>query len=299
MNTAQAFHITEEEALETEALRELNAFLARPNSIGLDNLKESLRNMVQLMMEIKGYSTGYAVHHLVYGEHSSLALAGNLKGDEEKRRKIEELEQLMREMNRAMFMEFQRLFTHVQTRINVITENIENRINKLDETIEDAIEDDLDESVIQTKKKKRSRLKKFLQRVKAREQQLSQVETTEEVIEVEASLTRDINDLRNGEPEPQPIRESAFAVITGMLKNLRHNKTAEDEYTNTPEPKYTAWKKPVTETRRSRKRSAWDETGDSSSGTGEDTSGNSESGDDSSGEKEKDDNIEPPHTPDF
>lgn len=292
MNTAQAFHIAEEDALETEALKELNAFLARPNSIGLDSLKESLRNIVQLMMEIKGYSTGYAVHHLPNGEHSSLALAGNLKGDEEKRRKIEELEQLMREMNRAMFMEFQRLFTHVQTRINVIAENIESRIKKLDETIEDAIEDDLDEAIIETKKKKRSRLMQFMRRIKAREQQLQQVETTEEVIEVEASLTNDINDLRQGEIEPQPMRESGFAIITDMLKKVREDKSLDDAYTNTPEPGNT-------ERRSLRKRYAWEEEDDSSGGTSDDTSGDTESDDEGRGEKEQDEDIEPPHTPAF
>lgn len=271
MNTAQAFHITEEEALETEALRELNAFLARPNSIGLDNLKESLRNMVQLMMEIKGYSTGYAIHHLVLGEHSSLALAGILKGDAEKKRRLEELENIMKEFERLMFMEFSRLFTHVQTRINVISENIENRINKLDETIENAVEDGLDARIVNQKRKKRSRLKTFMQRIKEREKQLQNVDTTEEIIEVEANLTRDIDDLRHGENEPQPEKESAFSFIRKIFERRRENS------------KYSYDKR----------------TDGHGEGNGETSTDDTDEGTTGSGEKEKDEDIEPPHTPDF
>ena len=303
MTTLQAIDITGTQDHEPEALKELNDFLARPNSIGIDNLKESLRNMVQVIMEIIGHSTGLTLHHLVHGEHSSLAPAGVLKGDEEKRKKLEELQHIMNQIDRMIFMEFDRLFTHVQNRIQVIEDNIESRIEKLDETIEDAIEDGLDKKVIEKKKQKRGRLKQFLARVKVREKQLQEVETTEEIIEVEESLSNDIADLRNGEPEPQPIKPSSFAMISDMLRSRRAATTQEadldvDDAKADKVP--TAWSKETAEVPYWETKKYWEakrysfgknDDGDQSTTSG---SGDSDDSDQGSGEKEKSEDIEPP-----
>ena len=225
MNTSLAIDGTEIADHETLALKELNAFLERPNSIGLDSLKEVLRNTVQLMMEIKGYDTGYMLQHLMNGEHSSLAPSGTLKGDAEKKRKAEELQELLRQLEIMLAKDFARMFTHVQTRINVITENIENRIEKLDETIESAIADGLDEEIIDKKKQKRSRLKMFMKRIKEREVELADVETTEEVIEVEAKLSRDVADLRMGSPEPEApeVMGPSFGMLSTVMQSQRQS----------------------------------------------------------------------------
>ena len=69
------------------ALLELEHFLSSPSCVGLDNVKESLRNSVQLMLELKGFSTGYDLSHLLVGEHSSMAMDGVLKDDRIKKKK--------------------------------------------------------------------------------------------------------------------------------------------------------------------------------------------------------------------
>ena len=118
MGHSLAFDEVASEDGETVALRELNDFLEKPKSSGLDNVKEVLRNSVQLMMELKGYVTGYAIQHLMLGEHSSLAMNGVLRDDDEKKRRIEDFWREFLKLERLMIIDFQ-LFLHVGNQVNL------------------------------------------------------------------------------------------------------------------------------------------------------------------------------------
>jgi len=266
--------------LETKAMSELDAFLASPNSIGLDNIKESLRNVVQLMMELKGYETGYALQHLANGEHSYLAMSGTLKDDERKKRKEQELIELMKLIDQMFAESFAKMYTHVEKRIETITENIEDRIDKLDETIENAVEAGLSEQLIEKKKKKRRKLKHFKKRVEERKEELEEVDTAEEIIKVEIDLKRDIDELRQEVPKPKPTagaRPNPFETYERTRNHYYDNNAHHGQ---------------------SSKHNKDDKTG--SSGTGDKSSGSKDDGgDSSSGKGEKDKGVEPPPTPDF
>ena len=304
MNNMVAFNNVETDFPESDDLKALNDFLARPNSIGLDNLKEIFRNMIQLMMELKGYSTGYAVHHLPNGEHSSLAMSGVLKGDEERRRRMEELERLMRQLEEALTLQFERLFAHVENRINVIALNVEQKIAILDEQIADDIQDDESEVVVETKKKKRQMLKAFMKRINQRKQELQEVETSEDIIEVEADLSRDVEDLENRNiGTNMPPRPNPFSSISAIIKSRRGTEFApppfapvkpiEAEKTEKPEATTIGGVRVV---KRPKPTTQSDETGKS-----DDTSGSGDSSDDggNAGEDTQDEDIAPPQNLDL
>ena len=91
---------------ETLALEELRDFLEKPQSIGLTNLKHSLRNVVLLMLELKGLSTGFIRHILANEEHPSMTMDGLLEGDKKRKRLVEEFWEEMRRLERLMEKEF-------------------------------------------------------------------------------------------------------------------------------------------------------------------------------------------------
>ena len=296
-----AFNQDVTEFPESEDLKALNDFLARPNSIGLDNLKEIFRNMIQLMMELKGYSTGYAVHHLANGEHSSLALSGVLKGDEEKRRRQEELERLMRQLEDSLMQEFDRLFTHVENRINAITLNVEQKIAILDEQIADDIADDESEIVVETKKKKRKMLKAFMSKVQERKKELAEVETPEEIIEVEADLVQDIEALENRTiDQPQTPRRNPFESVATIIRERREamppvTPIEPEEDHDEPETIVIGGQRVVKRPKSKRKSGGSGKTDDTSgSSTGDEGSEGS-----GSGEKTEDEDIAPPQNLDL
>lgn len=292
-----AFNQDVTEFPESEDLKALNEFLARPNSIGLDNLKEIFRNMIQLMMELKGYSTGYAVHHLPNGEHSSLALSGVLKGDEEKRRRQEELERLLRQLEDSLMQEFERLFAHVENRINAITLNVEQKIAILDEQIADDIADDENEIVVETKKKKRKLLKAFMTKIRERKKELAEVETPEEIIEVEADLAQDVEELENRTvDQPQRPRKNPFTSIATIIRErreamppIRPFEAQAEEENDEPEAIVIGGQRVVKRSKPKRKSGGSGKQDDTSSGGSED--GTEDSG---SGDKTKDEDIAPP-----
>ncbi len=275
MNKAQAFKFNNETDIEIKSLEELEAFLASPNSIGLDNIKESLRNIVQLMMELKGYSTGYALQHLANGEHSYLAMNGTLTDDEKRKRREQDLIDFLRLMEEMLAANFTRLYDHVEKRIETITENIENRIEKLDKTIESAVEAGLSDQFIEKKKKKRKKLRYFKERIEERKEELKEVDTAEEIIQVEVDLKRDIDELRQEVPRPKPAIDMRFNPFE------TYKKTRDYYYNN--DSKYQGGEHKRDEKSRS--------SGKSSSSDGRDDS-SSDSGD-------KDKGVESPPAPDL
>jgi len=295
-----AFNQDVTEFPESDDLKALNDFLARPNSIGLDNLKEIFRNMIQLMMELKGYSTGYAVHHLPNGEHSSLAMSGVLKGDEEKRRRQEELERLMRQLEDSLMQEFERLFAHVENRINAISLNVEQKIAILDEQIADDIADNESEIVVETKKKKRKLLKAFMTKIRERKKELAEVETPEEIIEVEADLAQDIEELENRTvDQPDRPRRNPFESIATIIRERREamppiTPAEPKEEHDEPEAVVIGGQRVVKRSKPKRKSGGSGKTDDTSSGGSEE--GTEDSG---SGDKTKDEDIAPPQNLDL
>lgn len=212
---------------ETVALRELLDFLEKPQSIGLDNLKESLRNIVNLALEIKGYATGYALQHLVHGEHSSLAPEGILRGDKERKRKLQEFWDDIIAIEREMARSFHAVFEYTAKKIIAIKQGIIEEIIDIDAVIEEKTEalEQADTSAeeaiiaqeITRKKNKRKKLVQFKQHVKQQEAELYDANTTQEIIGIQNNVFEDVEDFKAGRFTPEEKRTNPLEVLGNVI----------------------------------------------------------------------------------
>ncbi len=203
------------------AMKELNDFLTKPHSIGLDNLKESLRNMIQLMMELKGYKTGYQVHHLVRGEHSSLAMAGVLESDEEKKKRIRRFYEMLEEIEKDMARQFAQVFSHVSRKVKTIKSNIKDQIEELDDRIEEMAETPEQATAIKRASKKRKTLVSFHNHITEHEEDLEEAANTAEIIAIEEQLNEDLQDFQQGTFDANQPKRSKLSVFGDWVRDLR------------------------------------------------------------------------------
>ena len=198
------------------ALLETESYLASPSSIGLDSFKESLRNVIQLMLELKGYSTGYDLSHLVIGEHSSMAMHGVLKDDNLKKRKAQQFWEDFLKLEKEMMQNFHSIFQNMHEFIITIEENIDNKIEKIDTQIEAAAQSDEHAVQLKQNNKERRRLKAFKRHIENHKQDLEEAESTEDLIDIGQNLAEDLEDLNNGKPVNTGPRVSGMSVIAGV-----------------------------------------------------------------------------------
>lgn len=175
----------------TQAQAELDAFLASPRNVGIDGLKESLRNIVQIMQELQGYNTGQDLQHLARGEHSGIAMHGSLKDDEAKRKKQQFLKELMEEFDRIMAMNFNAVLHVVREKIDDLKDLIDEEIEALDQQIEEMADNDLQAAALKNSSTKRKKLLRFRRHVEVHENIVENSKSTAELIDVADHLEKD------------------------------------------------------------------------------------------------------------
>ncbi len=289
LNFGNAVGVNADEDEETIALQELNKFLESPHSIGLDTIKESLRNMVQLMMELKGYATGFALQHLVHGEHSSMAVDGGLRDDAEKKRRFKEFWDEMMRLAALMEGGFEHVLAHVAAEIVEIKEDIADKIEEIDAKIEEVADTVEEARVLKARSTKRKKLVKFKKHIEKHEVELHEAETTEELIEVQSNVYEDVQDFKENRFDPHKNKLDLLAPIREIMEAARPSNDSafdlgygsDEDDSDTP----SSWKP----------KNKYDDTGSSDTGgsgsTGDDTSG---SGDDTAGSGDKDEDVKPP-----
>ncbi len=209
---------------EMEELSELDRFFSSPQSIGLDNVRESLRNVVQLMMELKGYATGYAIQNLVFATDLSLAMDGVLPGDDAKNQRIKDFWQRMYQLHEEMQRRIKEIFSHVATKIIDVKQSIDAQIERLDKEIEAAEEAPGAANVVQEKKTKKRRLLGLRRRVEEREEQLQEADTAQEIIEVEQALDQDIQSFNTTEKVPGVLKKlNPLGIIGTAMQAVRED----------------------------------------------------------------------------
>ena len=284
LNFGNAVGVNADEDEETIALQELNKFLESPHSIGLDTIKESLRNMVQLMMELKGYATGFALQHLVHGEHSSMAVDGGLRDDAEKKRRLKEFWDEMMRLASLMEAGFDHVLKHVAAEIVEIKEDIADKIEAIDAQIEEAADTVEEARVLKSRNTKRKKLVKFKKHIEKHEVELHEADTTEELIEVQSNVLEDVQDFKENRFDPHKNKLDLLAPIREVMEVTRaSNESAFDDDFEGP----AVWN-------RGNKR--YDDTDSSDTGSGSGSAGDDTSGsdDDAAGSGDKDDDVKPP-----
>jgi len=175
----------------TQARAELDAFLANPRNVGIDGLKESLRNIVQLMQELQGYNTGQDLQHLTQGEHSGISMHGSLRDDQAKKKKQQFLKELMEEFDRIMAMSFSAILHVVREKIDDLKELIDEEIEALDQQIEEMADNDLQATALKNSSTKRKKLLRFRRHVEVHEDIVDNSNSTAELIDVAEHLEKD------------------------------------------------------------------------------------------------------------
>ncbi|PCJ98129.1 MAG: hypothetical protein COA45_08220 [Zetaproteobacteria bacterium] len=287
LNFGNAVGVNADEDEETIALQALNKFLESPHSIGLDTIKESLRNMVQLMMELKGYATGFALQHLVHGEHSSMAVDGGLRDDAKKKRLLQEFWDEMLRLERLMMAGFEHVLAHVSAEIIEIKQTIAEEIKAIDVKIEDVTDTAEEALVLKAKNTKRKKLVKFKKHIEEHEVELYEADTTQEVIEIQSNVYEDVQDFKEDRFNPHKNKFDIFAPIREIMEANRASNDSDfdldlgdDDFDTS-----ASWK---------RKNKRYDETGSSDTGSGSAGDETSGSGDDTAGSGDQDEDVKPP-----
>jgi len=184
---------------DSESLKSLLKFLESPNSIGIDGLREYLRNTVKLMIELKGEGTGLTVEHLAHGEHDSMGLNGSdFKGKKKRKKKtLAEMIDHLRSILEDFSPSFQNVFEHVESKISSLKEEIKDEIAEIDAEIEQKTDDPLKIAALKASNTKRAKLVALKERVKAREEKLKSTKKTIDVIDIEARVEKDLEDFKN------------------------------------------------------------------------------------------------------
>ncbi|MGH1402689.1 MAG: hypothetical protein ACRBDL_00445 [Alphaproteobacteria bacterium] len=233
-----AKRLKEEEQHETSALRELEKFLESPESIGLDNVKESLRNTIQLMWELKGYTTGYALQHLMHEDHSSLAMDGTLRGDAKKKQRIRDFWEWLEEIAREMALSFAQIYEYTQELIVDIKEEVNDKIEDIDQEIEKIAETEEQARKMKANNKKRRQLVSFKKHLKEHEQELEEADTTEELLNVQHEIIEDLHDLDEGtfdpnKPSPPPVLQPLSDLVAKTMASNDHSYDHDNRDTST------------------------------------------------------------------
>lgn len=299
LNFGNAVGVSIDEDEETIALQALNKFLESPHSIGLDTIKESLRNVVQLMMELKGYATGFSLQHLVHGEHSSMAMDGSLRDDAEKKRRIQEFWDEMMRLERLMAAGFDHVLAHVAAEIVEIKEDIADKIDAIDAQIDEAADTVEEAQVLKARNTKRKKLVKFKKHIEEHEAELHEADTTEELIEVQSNVLEDVQDFKENRFDPYKNKLDIFAPVRGVLESTRASN--DHSYNNVSHGSGYGFGENDSDVNASaswqhKNRNSAADSSDTGSGSasgaaGDDTSG---SGDGGAGSGDKDGDVKPP-----
>lgn len=124
---------------EREALEELNRFLAKPQSIGVDSLKRPFKNLVMFMIEMTGEDHGLARHVFSPGQGEDLAVSGSFKQSDARREaKRREFLRLLRMLEAEMAKQFRELFDYTHKRIHTTRDRIDEELVKAKKELRDA-----------------------------------------------------------------------------------------------------------------------------------------------------------------
>lgn len=203
----------------TQAQAELDAFLSSPRNVGIDGLKESLRNIVQLMQELQGYNTGQDLQHLSSGEHSGISMHGSLRDDETKKKKKQFLKELMDEFDRIMAMNFGDVLEVVREKLDDLKELIDTEIEALDHQIDEMADNDLQAAALKNSSTKRKKLLRFRRHVEVHEDIVENSRSTAELVDVATHIEKDARNFFNHGVVPDV--EAAERARMGPISYVR------------------------------------------------------------------------------
>ena len=175
------------------ALGELLDFIEKPNSIGLDNLKPSLRNAIVYMMELMGLESGHNGQGLLAEGHGGLMIGGKRLEHKRKKKLQEEAMRALLALERKLCEEAELLYRHVHTYIEEIKSHIDTRLVELNKKIdeENGVFGKQSPDLI-IAELERENLLALKEQVGVYEEDLDDVQKPEELIEIEYELGKGV-----------------------------------------------------------------------------------------------------------
>lgn len=203
---------------EEEELNALLKFCESPKYVGgLDNLKESLRNIITHMMAMKGLDVGYRFPHFLDDSYVGLSSTdSNTERVRKKKKKQQQLWDYLLELDRIMVENFSKLQEHTYERIQYVKTYIKEQIQTYNKMIELSKDDGfLPPEELQEAKQKLTELKELQTDVIALEDELKTAHHAAEIISVEKKL----EDRLESFPEKSKQSEDFFEFVKNPPKN--------------------------------------------------------------------------------
>ncbi len=205
-------------------LHEIEQFLEHPQSIGLVNLKGSLKDMVRYMLALIGHDAGYGeLAHVLCEEQSPLAQEGILKSDKKKKKFLQDLLDEMERIAAEMSAQFDALFEYTENLFDKIEHQVTQELALIDAQIESAAQSEEQAEVIKAKSSKRKMLKSFKKHMKQHKAELIEAEDARDIIEVQKDIIEDFVDVKNGKFAPEPPKKNAFQAVDSAITNVVSN----------------------------------------------------------------------------
>lgn len=192
---------------EEEEMSELLQFLEKPQSIGLNNVKESLRNTVLLMMAMTGLDTGYRYTPIMGDDYAGLSLDGTAEYQRKKKKKKKQLWDQLLEMERLLAENFKSLFENTLTRIYDVKKEINHQIQVLDRMIETNKDDGFfAEEDLREAKQELKDLKDLKTEIEDLETDLKKTENPIDIVKIEKKL----DDKASNIGKPHSVKNNDF-----------------------------------------------------------------------------------------
>lgn len=186
---------------EEEEMVELLQFLEKPQSIGLDNVKQSLRNTVLLMMAMSGLDTGYRYTPIMGDDYGGLSLDGSAEFQRKKKKKKKQLWDQLLEMERLLAEYFDKLFERTLNLITDVKKEINQKIQVLDRMIETNKEDGFfSQEDLRDAKQELRDLKELKTEIEGLETDLKKTNNALDVINIEKKLDDKVSNVQTASP---------------------------------------------------------------------------------------------------
>lgn len=172
-----------------EELSDLLKFCEKPHSIGLNNVKESLRNVILHMMALMGLDTGYRYLPILDESFAGLSIGGKAEEFRKRKKKRKQLWDDLLQLDRLLNEQFLKLLEHVRKSIQVTKQDIDHKIQVLDRMIETNRNDSFfSVSDLKEAKSELENLKDLKTDIEKIEENLEKTENPMDVISIEKQL---------------------------------------------------------------------------------------------------------------
>ena len=223
MKMGSALALEEERVLDQsdlEGVDDLIRYLEGPNSFGLDQMPQNLRNMILYVLELQGYDYGYMQHQVIGFGHDSLIMDGLVPNLKKKRQQAEDYWIRLYKMLAELEASFEAIFIEVSSRIVRAKHDITSQVEAIDAQIAASASTTAQAEAMKESHPHRGILKWLKRRLEKHEADLAEADTAVEAIQIHQKMEQDLEDVKTGNVSPNRAasRPSPLVRISDFVK---------------------------------------------------------------------------------